>query len=254
MKTWLDINYTEFDDDRRRVDVFAPEDACRATVLWTHGGGLEAGSRKGFDGIAAQLCAAGIGFVSVEYRMYPEFAFPAFVEDNARAAAWLKAHHAEYGLSDRIFIGGSSAGGYLSMMLCFARKYLAAVGLTPEDFAGYIFDAGQPTTHFNILKYRGEDARLCRLDEAAPIFHVTDDRPGRPIQVIYADNDMPARLEQNNLLLATMKHFGYDMSLVRVKLMEGYGHCGYDGEEKDGRWVLADLIGDFVDFALDKNS
>ncbi len=69
MKTWPDINYTEHDDDRRRLDIFAPEGACRATVLWTHGGGLVAGSRKGFDGIAAQLCGAGIGFVSVEYRM-----------------------------------------------------------------------------------------------------------------------------------------------------------------------------------------
>ncbi len=250
MKTWTDINYTEHDDDRRRVDVFAPEGECRATVLWTHGGGLEAGSRKGFDGIASRLCAAGIGFVSVEYRMYPDCAFPAFVEDNARAAAWLREHAAGYGLSEKIFIGGSSAGGYLTMMLCFAREYLADVGLAPEDFAGYVFDAGQPTTHFNILKYRGEDPRLCRLDEAAPIWHVKDKRPGRPIQVIYADDDMPARLEQNNLLLATMKHFGYDMSLVRVKLMEGYGHCGYDYEQKDGRWVLADLIAGFVDFAL----
>ncbi len=246
MKSWTDINYTPCDDDRRRLDIFAPEGACRATVLWTHGGGLEAGNRKGFDGIAAELTAQGIGFVSVEYRMYPDFAFPAFVEDTAQAAAWLKAHAGEYGLSDSIFIGGSSAGGYLSMMLCFARQYLEDVGLTPEDFAGYIFDAGQPTTHFNILKHRGDDPRLCRIDEAAPLYHIADARPGKPIQVIYADNDMPARLEQNNLMLATLRHFGYDMSLVRVKLMEGYGHCGYDGEQKDGKWVLARLIADFV--------
>ena len=246
MKRWMDINYTAFDDDRRRLDVFAPEGPCRATVLWTHGGGLEAGNRKGFDGIAEELTAQGIGFVSVEYRMYPDAAFPAFLEDTAQAAAWLKARAGEYGLSENIFIGGSSAGGYITMMLCFARDYLGAVGLAPENFAGFIFDAGQPTTHFNVLRYRGEDPRLCRIDEAAPIYHVTDARPGRPIQVIYADGDMPARPEQNNLLLATMRHFGYDMSLVRVKVMEGYGHCGYDGEQKDGKWVLAGLIADFV--------
>ncbi|MBQ8955169.1 MAG: alpha/beta hydrolase [Clostridia bacterium] len=246
MKCWTDINYTIHDDDRRRLDIFAPEGECRATVLWTHGGGLEAGNRKGFDGIAAQLCGEGVGFVSVEYRMYPDFVFPTFVEDNADAAAWLVEHAAEYGLSDKIFIGGSSAGGYLTMMLCFARRYLEKRGLTPERFAGYIFDAGQPTTHFNILRHRGEDPRLCRIDEAAPLWHVTDARPGRPVQVIYADNDMPARPQQNELLLATMRHFGYDMSLVRVKLMEGYGHCGYDYEQKDGKWVLAGIIGDFV--------
>ena len=71
MKTYFDIDYCGQGDDMRRLDVFAPDEACRATVIWTHGGGLEAGSRKGFDGIAAQLCAQGIAFVSVEYRMYP---------------------------------------------------------------------------------------------------------------------------------------------------------------------------------------
>ena len=250
MKCWTDINYTPHDDDRRRLDIFAPEGECRATVLWTHGGGLEAGSRKGFDGIAGQLCAAGIGFVSVEYRMYPEFAFPAFVEDNADAAAWLAVHAGEYCLSDKIFIGGSSAGGYLTMMLCFARDYLENRGLTPERFTGYIFDAGQPTTHYNILKYRGEDPRLCRIDEAAPLWHVTGPQPGRPIQMIYASDDIPARPQQNELLLATMRHWGYDMSLVHVKKMEGYKHCGYDYEQKDGQWVLAGIISEFVNSVL----
>jgi len=250
MRRIPDINYTHCDDDRRRLDIFAPEDGCRATVMWMHGGGLEGGSRKDLDGVAAELAGQGVGFVSVEYRMYPDAAFPDFVEDTAAAAAWLMKNAGAYGLSRRVFIGGSSAGGYLSMMLCFAREYLAAAGLSPEDFAGFLFDAGQPTTHFNILKYRGEDSRLCRLDEAAPIWHIRDARPGRPILVVCADDDMPARLEQNNLMLATMRHFEYDMSLVRVKLMEGYGHCGYDGEQKNGRWVLAGLIADFVNDAL----
>ena len=254
MKTILDINYTPFDDERHKLDLFVPEGECRATVMWTHGGGLESGSRKGYEAIGAQLCEAGIGFASVEYRMYPEFAFPAFVEDAAQAASWLKGNAARFGLSEKIIIGGSSAGGYLTMMLCFAREYLGRFGLEPEDFTGYFFNAGQPTTHYNILKYRGEDTRLCRVDEAAPIWYVCDERPGRPIQIVCADGDLPARPEQNQLLMATMRHFGYDMSLVRYKLMEGYGHCAYGGVKKDGRWIMADLIEDFVNFALEKES
>ncbi len=250
MKSYPDISYVDVDDDMRKLDIFAPDGACRATVMWLHGGGIEAGSRKGCDGIAAQLCEQGIGYVSVEYRMFPKAKYPEFIEDCAAAAAWLRAHAAAYGLSDRIVIGGSSAGGYLTMMLCFARNYLESAGAEPEDFLGYMFDAGQPTTHFNVLKYRGEDSRLCRLDEAAPIYHVCDARPGRPIEVIFADGDMPARPEQNRLLVATMKHFGYDMSLVSVTEMKGYRHCGYCHEQKDGRWLLADMIGGFVERAL----
>lgn len=250
MKTLPDIDYCGQNDERRKLDLFLPDGACRATVIWTHGGGLEAGSRKGFDGIAAQLCASGIAFVSVEYRMFPDAKFPDFITDSAEACAWVFRNAGAYRLSDKIFFGGSSAGGYLTLMLCFARKYLEAVGLRPEDFAGFIPDAGQPTTHFNILKYRGEDPKLCRLDEAAPIYHITDDRPGRPMKIIYASEDMPARPEQNLLMCATMRHFGYDMSKVEITRMEGYGHCGYCDKIKDGRYLLADLIEGFVSKVL----
>ena len=67
MRTYFDIDYCGAHDDMRCLDVFAPDGDCRATVIWMHGGGLESGSRKGFDGIAEQLCAQGIAFVSVEY-------------------------------------------------------------------------------------------------------------------------------------------------------------------------------------------
>lgn len=246
MRTYPDRDYSHENDDRRRLDIFAPEGTCRGTVIWMHGGGLECGSRKGFEGIAAELCAQNLAFVSVEYRMYPEAVFPEFIEDCAQAARWVLDHAQDYGLSRRVFVGGSSAGGYLSMMLCFAEAYLAAVGLKSADFAGFIFDAGQPTTHFNVLKYRGEDSRLCRIDEVAPLYHIHDAQPDRPLKIIFADGDMPARPEQNQLLIATLKHFGYDMNKLDVTLMKGYTHCGYDNEFKDGHWVLSELIGDFA--------
>ena len=250
MKTYLDIYYTEDHSRSRMIDLFVPEGACRATVMWMHGGGLEAGDRKGMDGIARQLCAEGVGLASVEYGLMPDVSYPTFIEDCATAARWLVDNGPRYGLSRTIAIGGSSAGAYLSMMLCFDRHYLEAQGLKPEDFLGYIFDAGQPTTHFNILKYRGLDQRLCRVDEAAPLYHVKDARPNRPLFIICADHDMPARLQQNQLLKATLEHFGYDMNAVRTKLMQGYEHCGYDGSLSGGRYILGDLIGGFVEDAL----
>ena len=245
MKSFIDVSYVNPDDGLRKMDIFAPENSKR-TVMWMHGGGLETGSRKGFDGIARQLCEEGTGFISVEYRMYPGHSFPSFIEDGAMAASYILSHARELGVSEHMFIGGSSAGAYIAMMLCFDRHYLASCGYSPKDMAGYIFDAGQPTTHFNILKYRGEDPRLCRIDESAPLFHITDAEPDRPIQIVCADNDMPARLEQNRLMMATMKQFGYDINKVHFRLMESYSHCGYDNAQKDGRFILADIISDFV--------
>lgn len=65
-------------------------------------------------------------------------------------------------------MGGSSAGGYLSMMLCFDKKYYEAVGVSPSDISGCVHDAGQPTVHFKVLKERGIDSRRIIIDESAP--------------------------------------------------------------------------------------
>ena len=55
---------------------------------------------------------------SAEYRLAPEWRFPAWVEDVRLAMAWLRGRAGEYGLSpDRIAAAGSSAGGYLALML-----------------------------------------------------------------------------------------------------------------------------------------
>lgn len=249
MLTYPDIPYSARPDPRMCVDVYAPDSrACRATVVWLHGGGIENGDRKGVEEVAASLCAHGVALVSAEYRMFPEAQFPDFLFDAAEAVRWTFDHAVGYGLSEQILLGGSSAGSYISMMVCFDRKYLAAFDLEPEDLAGFLFDAGQPTTHFNVLKYRGIDSRRVIVDEAAPLFHIQDAHPDRPLLITVSDNDMPCRLEQNQLLCVTLKHFGYDMSKVELHVMQGYSHCGYThAKDEAGRMIYADLVNAFLD-------
>lgn len=249
MLIYTDIPYSARPDPSLCVDVAIPDECpCRATLVWLHGGGIENGSRKLNEEWAAALCKSGVGIVSVEYRMFPTAQFPDFIVDCAEAVRWTFDHAVGYGLSENILLGGSSAGGYLTMMICFDRQYLAAFDLEPEDLCAYLFDAGQPTSHFNVLKYRGTDPRRLIVDEAAPLFHIQDTRPDRPLLITVADHDMPARLEQNYLLTATLKHFGYDMSKVDLHLMKGFGHCGYThAKDESGRMIYADLIVKFLE-------
>jgi len=248
MQTYPDIPCSALAHPRLCVDVFTPDAIpCRATVLWLHGGGIEGGSRKGVDEIALSLCERGVALISAGYRLFPEAQYPDFLNDAAVAVRWTFDHADEYALSKNILLGGSSAGAYITMMLCFDTQYLNAVGLSPADLAGFLFDAGQPTSHFNVLKYRGIDPRRLIVDEAAPLFHIKDAQPDRPILITVADNDMPARLEQNQLLMATMKHFGYDMNKVEYHLMQGYTHTGYTHKkDENGRMIYADLVYDFI--------
>ena len=233
MKSILDIAYGSH--PARRLDVHLPDCASFPVFLYFHGGGLEAGSKADQKTVFEYLTAHGIAAVSADYRMYPEAKYPDFVDDAAAAAAWCHQNMPAYGGTE-IFIGGSSAGGFLSMMLCFDRRRLAAHGLSPMDFAGFIHDAGQPTCHFNVLRERGVDSRRVIIDDSAPLYHICAD-PYPPMLFIVADHDMENRFEQTMLALSTLRHFGHAPSL---KIMHAT-HCSYVDAELGG--IVRTFIG-----------
>lgn len=133
------------------------------------------------------------------------------------------------------------------MLLCFDKKYLAMHKIDPDEITGYIMDGGQPTTHFNVLVERGFDQRRVVIDEAAPIYHITDGRNYPPMQIVVAENDRRNRNEQNALLVSTLKHFGVAEDRIDYRVMPGYKHVGYVRHiTEDGKSVFADVVYDFV--------
>jgi carboxylesterase type B len=64
------------------------------------------------------LTAAGFLVVSLNYRLAPDYLFPAMIEDVKCAVRSLRAHVAEYNIDpDRIGAYGDSAGGHLVSLL-----------------------------------------------------------------------------------------------------------------------------------------
>ena len=163
--------------------------------------------------------------VSTNYRMYPENSYPDFLHDAASAVAWVFNNIDKYGKNKGIYVGGSSAGGYISMMLCFDKTYLAAHGISPLDISGFVHDAGQPTSHFNLLKYKGTDPRRVIIDDTAPLYHIGTDKEYSKMLFIVSDHDMQNRYEQTMLTLSTLKHFGHEEK-TSLKVMNGK-HCAY---------------------------
>jgi len=233
-----------------KLDVYLPDRDTAETPLYIHfhGGGLESGSRR--DRYVIELAEKyGIAVASADYRMYPKAKFPDFIEDAAAACAYvMKKMEGKY---KTVIVGGSSAGAYLSMMLYFAPDYLAAVGLRPEDFDGFIFDAGQPTTHFNVLRERGLDSRAIRADEASPMYFIdrtiTNPAEKPPVLILNAENDMENRREQTMLLMGVMKTFGYAMNKVKYILMDGCSHCEYCSKRgADGEVIVNPILAEFI--------
>ena len=244
MKLIKDIAYGT--DVAHRLDIYLPETEGSKVFVYFHGGALEAGDKKDADVLATYLLKQGCAVVSANYRMYPTAVWPQFIEDAAEVIAWVKDHIHEYGRYESIYVGGSSAGGYLSMMLCFDKRYLAKAGVDVKQISGFVHDAGQPTAHFNVLRERGIDSRRLIVDETAALYFIGMEASYPPMLYIVSDNDLENRYEQTMLTISTMKHFRYDMDKVKLQVMHG-GHCHYvSAVDEAGESIFGRLIGDFM--------
>lgn len=240
MKMIKDIVYGTLDSESQVLDLYLPETESADVLIYFHGGGLEAGDKCG--GIRfEQLVNAGKIVISANYRMYPKAIFPEFLEDGAAVVNWAMENLSSYIKVKNIFVGGSSAGAYMTAMLAYDTKYLGAYGIQTTDISGYIIDSAQMTTHFNVLRERGINTKRIVVDEAAPVYHISENTVFPNALVIVSDNDMPCRLEQNLMFLKTAKMFGCPEEKMIYKLMEGFTHCGYDGTE-----AFADFILDYM--------
>ena len=243
MKRIEDIVYGNF-DSANKLNLYLPDDATSSAFVYFHGGGLEHGDKKSADVFAPYLTSRGIAVVSANYRMYPNAAYPDFICDAAQAVAWTNEYMRKELGGERLYIGGSSAGGYLSMMLCFDKRYLESVGLDNSKVAGYFHDAGQPTAHFNVLKYADIDPRRIIVDETAPLYYVGLEKEYPPMRFVVSDNDMKNRYEQTMLMLSTLSHFGYQ-NFDHI-VMHGK-HCEYCNKlDNGGESVFGQMIYNFI--------
>ena len=188
-----DIPYTSagetdpYKTERCKLDLYFPEgEEGFPTLVWFHGGGLETGSKSLQDGL------------------------------------YIFRHIGEYGGdTSRIYVGGHSAGGYLTLMLVLCPEYMDRFGAD----AGLIRKAypvsGQTFTHFTIKKERGMPMDLPFIDEYAPVNNVRQD--GAPLMLITGDREleMLCRYEENECLLAILKHFRHPAELYEL---DGFDH------------------------------
>lgn len=242
MKEMKNISYGSF--DLQRYDLYLPESDVKSVFVYFHGGGLERGDKSCATLLAQYLTERSIALVSANYRMYPEFQYPDFLYDAAEVVSRVHSYARDELGCDKLYVGGSSAGGYISLMLCFDRKYLASVGLDNSAISGYFHDAGQPTAHFNVLKYRGIDPRRTIIDDTSPIYYIGIESEYPPMRFIVSDNDMKNRYEQTMLMLSTLDHFGYK----NYDHIVAHGtHCHYCGLRKEnGDSVFGNMIIDFI--------
>jgi len=130
---------------RQRLDVYQPPGDVRGApmVVFFYGGSWSSGDRADYRFVGEALAAQGVVTVVADYRLSPEFRYPAFVQDSARAVRWAFEHAGQYGADPaRVFVMGHSAGAYNAAMVALDARWLRAEGLSPSRLAGWIGLAG----------------------------------------------------------------------------------------------------------------
>ena len=136
-------------------------DARLPAVIYYHGGGWVIGSLDSYDGLCRRIASQGeCVVISVDYRLAPEFKFPAAPDDALTAFHWVAAQAAALNIDGgRLVVAGDSAGGNLAAVTCVrlrdeggpqplaqlliypvVRHHLPAVGSLAENGQGYLLD------------------------------------------------------------------------------------------------------------------
>jgi acetyl esterase/lipase len=100
------------------MDIYIPSVAATRPLplaIYVHGGGLTSGDKADISPVFLNaLASAGFVVVSVNYRLAPQYKFPAQIEDVKCAIRYLRNNAQTYGVNgSEIFAFGTSSGGEL---------------------------------------------------------------------------------------------------------------------------------------------
>lgn len=132
------------------VRVYRPEGATGSdpTVVFFHGGGFVLCSIETHDAQAREICLRTKSVVvSVEYRLAPEFPFPAAADDALAATLWAIENAGELGGDpSRVALAGDSAGANLAAVTAQALRAQICATLLIYPVVDFRADAAYAST------------------------------------------------------------------------------------------------------------
>jgi len=224
------IVYGQVDGKPLKLDLCLPEGpGPYATVILVHGGGWIAGDKLGdTKPMLAPLTQAGFAWFSINYRLAPQYRYPACLDDVYTAIRWVKAHAAEYHLDPaRIALLGTSAGGQLVEMAAVqgppdTRVAAVVPFFGPSDLVAQTIARGglhrDLTSLFGVTKM--DTPTIATLRAASPLNFVHPGLP--PFLLIHGTADKVVPYEQSVALNARLKAAGDISDLITV---EGGSHA-----------------------------
>lgn len=237
-----DIVYGTAGGRELRLD-FAKPVLCRGDkvplVVYIHGGGWTSGSKDEImdtpvAGLAFQL---GFAIASIDYRLAPDWVFPAQIHDCKLAIRYLRLNADALGIDpDRIAAIGGSAGGHLAALLGTAddddglegpglpgvssRVSVVAEFFGPTDLIDVETQLSNEGLEL-LLAFLGCHPVVCPelARQASPASYVTPDDP--PIFIVHGANDELVPYRQSEIFAERLRAAGNACALIKV---ENAGH------------------------------
>jgi acetyl esterase len=206
-------------------------DESKALVMYFHGGGFVVGDLDTHDALCRRLAAdTRMRFLSVDYRLAPEYPFPAGINDAIESMRYVVAHIDEFDdPSAKLIVMGDSAGATLLTVACaltrsenlgVAAQVVIYPTLGPELFTnsvhaygeGHVLDVDHLRYDYEL--YLGEwrdhsDPRVSPL--------MFEDLTGAPPAIVVVAQCDPLR-DEAVAYAGLLEHFG-----VNVELLEAEG-------------------------------
>jgi acetyl esterase/lipase len=238
---YRDIVYCGADGVDLKMDLYPSKMANNKpapVVVYIHGGGWYAGDKSTLRetwlaSAVAELTARGYIVAAPNYRLAPQYKWPAQIEDAKCAVRHLRANASTYQLDpNRIGAWGRSAGGHLVALLGLSDANIAfeGDGGYPEQPSSVqaVVDMFGPTdlktfAAANVSASRmanqafGQDPEV--LESASPVNYVSKGAP--PFLILHGSGDQLVPPSQSQELHARLNAAGVPTDLV---IVENAGH------------------------------
>lgn len=235
--THRDVAYDD-DDTSQCVDAYLTKsDKPTPAMIYIHGGGWRAGSKKNIPGWLKSFVAEGrLSVVSVEYRFTDVATHPAQVNDCLRAVQFVR-HNADKWNIDtkRLGVTGGSAGGHLSAYVALhddaakadsddpverhSSRVACAVSFAgPTDWSLLSTIEHRHPAYRQLIGYEPgtpADKLAARLvKDVSPISFASKDDP--PVMQVHGDKDVIVPIAHASTLHEKLEAIGVKSELVVI--------------------------------------
>jgi acetyl esterase/lipase len=229
-KVTRDVSYVTRGETDLKADVYSPDGPGPFPgVLVVHGGAWAGGNKSHMERVSRLLVGHAYTVVAINYRLAPQFPFPAQIEDCKTAVRWMRSNAALYKIDPTHIAGyGYSAGGHLVTLLGTTdptcglegpdvtpespdtRLQCVVAGGAPCDFR--IMPADNKTLAFWLGGSRAEKPDLYEL--ASPAKFISKDDP--PVFFFHGEHDWLVPVASPQFMVAQLKAVGVTASLLTL--------------------------------------